>query len=295
MTRNRTLTSPSMLASVLMHGAILAAALIAWPAKRLPMGTVVPVNIVSNAPTTNTREMVAAPEETPAMTEAPVPDATPEPPPPAPAPQPVPPPPTPAPKTPAPAPPPTPQPKAPAPKTPQPKAQPPAPKAAPAPPAKAPPSKTPPAKSSQSTSLDLDALAASLSSSSKSQARPSNAQQGPSRPAAAREARPAVGAGDQVAAFKGLSEELQRRWNPNCEVEGGRDVRLKVTFTIGPAGSVIGQVTAGGAENSGNPVVRAAAERAIRAVHAASPFRSLPRDFWGERVIVNFDARQACS
>lgn len=282
MTRTRsTLTSPSMLVSVLAHGAILAAALIAWPAKRLPMGTVVPVNVVSNAPTTNTREMVASPEDTPAMTEDPVPTAEPEPP--APAPQPVPTPPTPQPKAPAP--------------TPQPKT--PAPKAAPTPAAKTPAAKTPapktPPKKTESSSLDLDALAASLSSSSKSQARPSSAQKGPARPATAREARPAVGTGDQVAAFKGLSEELTRRWNPNCAVEGGRDVRLKVSFTIGPAGSVIGQVTASGAENSGNPVVKAAAERAIRAVHAASPFRSIPRDFWGERVIVNFDARQACS
>jgi periplasmic protein TonB len=279
-TRNRTLTSPAMLASVLLHAGLLAAALIAWPAKKLPMGTVVPVNIVSNAMTTNTREMQQAPEETPAMTEAPIPDAQPEPP--APTPQPTPAPPTPAPKA---APAPTPQPKAPTPK--------PATPAAKAPTAKTPAPKTPPRKAE--SSFDLDALERELASSSKSQARPSNAAKGPSRPATAREARPAVGQGDQVAAFKGLSEELQRRWNPNCEVEGGRDVRLKVTFTIGPAGSVIGEVTAGGAERSPNAVIRAAAERAIRAVYAASPFRSIPRDFWGERIIVNFDAREACA
>ena len=37
-----------------------------------------------------------------------------------------------------------------------------------------------------------------------------------------------------------------------------------------------------------------AAERAIRAVFAAAPFRDLPRQFYGDRIAVNFNAREAC-
>jgi hypothetical protein len=41
-------------------------------------------------------------------------------------------------------------------------------------------------------------------------------------------------------------------------------------------------------------VEKAAAERAIRAVYAAAPFRTLPRQFYGDRIAVNFNAREAC-
>ena len=86
----------------------------------------------------------------------------------------------------------------------------------------------------------------------------------------------------------------RRRWNPNCEVEGGRDVRIRVTFTLSSSGQVLGQPDAGGKERSANPVEKAAAERAIRAVFAAAPFRDLPRQFYGDRIAVNFNAREAC-
>lgn len=273
----------SLAASAALHLGVVGAMLISWPwAKDLKVGTVVPVNIVTNAPTTDVRQAVEAPEEQAAQTEDPVPDApmeavapeptpVPTPPKPQPAPQPTPKP-TPAPKTPTPPPPkptPTPAPKTPAPKT--------------------PPAKTPPTKAAEK-SLDLDSLMASLSKGSKS-----SAQKGPARPETATQARPAVGSGVSANALAGLSEELQRRWNPNCDVEGGRDVRVRVTFTIGSSGAVTGQVSAGGQENSSNPVVRTAAERAIAAVYGASPFRTLPRDFYGERVAVNFNAREACS
>jgi hypothetical protein len=35
--------------------------------------------------------------------------------------------------------------------------------------------------------------------------------------------------------------------------------------------------------------------RAVRAVYAAAPFRNLPREFYGEQIAVNFNAREACS
>ena len=97
-----------------------------------------------------------------------------------------------------------------------------------------------------------------------------------------------------AAALSGLTDELQRRWNPNCDVEGGRDVQVRVTFTLGVGGQVVGEVNAQirGAQNA---VSQAAADRATRAVYAASPFRSLPREFYGDRIAVNFNAREACS
>jgi outer membrane biosynthesis protein TonB len=146
----------------------------------------------------------------------------------------------------------------------------------------------PPAKPEKS--LDLDALAASISRSAK----PSSADKGPTRPETALQARATMGTAQQAAAFSGLTQELQRRWNPNCDVEGGRDVVVRVTFAIGAGGQVVGDV---GSQITGaqTPVSQAAAQRAVRAVYAASPFRSLPREFYGERVAVNFNAREACS
>ena len=71
MTRQR-----SLVASAGLHLLVLASMLITWPwAKDLKVGTVVPVNIVSNAPSTDLRPAVEAPEEQTAMTEDPVPDA----------------------------------------------------------------------------------------------------------------------------------------------------------------------------------------------------------------------------
>lgn len=279
MARQKPEFSAAMLASALLHAGVIVSALIAWPWSRpLPVGGAVPINIVANAPSTNLAPAIQAPEEAPAQTEAPVPDASPTPAAPEPAPTPTPPAPTPKP---APKPAPTPTP-APAP-TPKPAAAKPPPKAAPAKPAP------------KSPGLDLDALAASVAKTAKSSgSQRSSAAKGESRPATAREARPDLGSGQAAAAVAGMTDELQRRWNPNCEVEGGRDVRLRVTFTLSSNGQVLGQPDAGGKERSANPVERAAAERAIRAVFAAAPFRDLPRQFYGDRIAVNFNAREAC-
>lgn len=279
MARDRSEFSGAMVASALLHVGIFAAALIGWPwSKQLPVGSAVPINIVANAPSTNLAPAIEGPEELPAQTEAPVPDAPT--PPAAPEPAPVPTPPQPTPK---PAPQPAPQPK-PAP-TPPPKPAPtkPAPKPAPA----------KPAPKAAEKGLDLDALAASVAKSSGGQR--SSAAKGPSRAETARQARPDLGTGTAASAISGMSEEIERRWNPNCNVEGGRDVRLKVYLTLGAGGQVTGEVTAGGAERSADPVVRAAAERAIRAVYAAAPFPNVPRSFYGDRITLNFNTRDACS
>lgn len=277
--RDRTDYSRAMAASVLLHVGVVVLLMVSrmWE-KQLPVGSVVPVNIVANAPITDLRAAEQAPKAQTAQTEEPVAQA----------------PATPAAAEPTPAPPPPkplPSPAKPVPPAPQPKPL-------PVKPAVDPRAKgqKPPAKAEKS--LDLDALAASIARSAKaSGGKTSSAARGANRPETALQARQAAGAGraEMAAAMNGLASELQRRWNPNCEVEGGRDVKVRVTFTLGSGGQLIGAVDAGGQENSANPVIKAAAERAIRAVHQAAPFSTLPRDFFGQRVAVNFNAREACS
>ena len=124
--------------------------------------------------------------------------------------------------------------------------------------------------------LDLEALAKEV------------ARMGGGRPG------PAAAAGPSAAALAGLQDQLQQRWTPNCEVEGGRDVRVRVSFGLAASGALEGPVEAGGLERSDNPTVRAAAERAIRAVYQAAPFTDLAGPT-SRRFAVNFNAREACS
>jgi outer membrane biosynthesis protein TonB len=273
--------TPALAGSAVLHVAVAALFLISWPwARELKVGAVVPVKIVTNAPATDVRPAIQAPEEQTAAVETPVPNESLQAPaPPEPLPQPAP--------TPAPAP--VPKPAKPTPPVPTPKPAPMAEKAAPAKP-------QPAAKPAPSREVDLDKLLASVSKGGRP-ASPSrsSAARGPTRAETAPQARPAVGAGLSANALSGLTDELRRRWNPNCEVEGGRDVKLRVVFTLGESGNVVGEVSADGEENSSNPVVRAAADRAIRAVYAAAPFRTLPREFYGERIAVRFNAQEACS
>ena len=259
---NRREISPALMGSVLLHATVAALFLISWNFTRdLKVGSAVPVTIVSSAPSADIRPAVEAPEPQTAQTDEPVPEAPLESA--APEPQPAPTPPTPAPKA-----------TKPVEKLPAPK---------PAPPVK-------PEKG-----LDLDALSASVSKMVKpASTKPSSAAKGPARPESALLARQTVGTGVSAAALTGLTDELQRRWNPNCDVEGGRDVQVRVAFVIGAGGQVVGDVTSQirGAQNA---VSQAAADRAVRAVYAASPFRNLPREFYGDKIAVNFNAREACS
>jgi outer membrane biosynthesis protein TonB len=265
-----------MLGSLALHGGVAALLMLSFQWNRdLKVGAVVPVTLVSNAPSTDLRPAVQAPEAQTALTDEPVPDAPLEATAPAPEPQPQPQPPAPAPAAKA------------APPTPAPKAA-----AKPAP--KQPAATQAPAPKAEK-GLDFAALEASLSKMTRpAGARPSSAAKGPARPETATQARPALGTGSAAAALSGLTDELQRRWNPNCDVEGGRDVQVRVTFTLGAGGQVVGDVAAQirGAQTA---VSQAAADRATRAVYAASPFRNLPREFYGDRIAVNFNAREACS
>jgi len=159
--------------------------------------------------------------------------------------------------------------------------------AAPATPTPAPKRKPAPAE----PSLDLDALAKSLAPRSRS-----SAQQGRARAETSVQARSAAGEANNLVGsfFNTLSADLSRRWNPNCEVEGGRDVNIDVAFRLDRGGRITGPVEASG-EGSSNAVVRVASDRAKRAVLEAQPFQNLPPQLYDERIVVRFDARTACA
>jgi outer membrane biosynthesis protein TonB len=172
----------------------------------------------------------------------------------------------------------------------------PAPSPKPVTPAKPAPTKPAPAKAAQ-PSFDPDALLASLDKPSKAAgARRSAAARGPARPETAVQARLAPGAGSAVSAsaLADLGTELQRLWNPNCDVRGGADVQIKVSFQLGPGGRLMGAPEASG-ENSSDPVVKAASDRAKRAVFQGAPFDNLPQATYGQRITVNFNAKQFCA
>lgn len=182
----------------------------------------------------------------------------------------------------------------------------PVPEATPEPPAPAPapvptpkPTPTPAKKPTPAPAKDdfFASLEASLSKTKKSTTKPNAAApKGPSRAETSVSARPAVGAatGLSAAALGRLQGEVQDRWNPNCEVEGGSNVNVRVVFVIGPGGRVVGQPESPGT-TSPDSVVKAASDRAVRALLQASPFAYLPSDLYGQKIALNFNAKQACS
>jgi protein TonB len=251
---------PAYLAAVALHLAVfLIFTLWLKPTTMLPIGSAVPINIVSKDTLSNSRPAEQAPEPQTAAVETPAPEA----------------PPTPV-----------------APPTP-PKAAPTPAKAAPTPTvpaAKPTPAKPAPAAKS---SFSLDALEASIAKAARQQpTKPARAAQGPTRAELDRLFRAPLGEGVSQSQLQGLQELLGRLWNPNCQVEGGDEVKLKVTFTVGPDGRLVGRPDAGVADNSANPVVSAAALRAKDAVHQIEPFGE---PFRNQKFLVNFNAHDVCA
>ena len=276
---DRSVGPASLAAALVLHIALFAAFMLAVKPNVIPTGAAVPITIVSDAPSEPAKaEIAPAPQA--AQTEEPTPRA----PPPEPAPPPR--------AAPAPS---RPTPPKPVPPRPAPTARP-TPKPVPRPVAK--PVETPPpvkparmAKAPASTSLDLDALQLSLARSTHAAPpKASFAERGPARAQAA--PRTAAAAGISREEQAGLSQLLNRLWNPNCSVEGGDAVLVSVSFTVGYDGRLTGRVNAGGRESSPDPVVATAARRAIDAVHAAEPYQATYR---GAQFRINFDAKKACA
>jgi outer membrane biosynthesis protein TonB len=266
--RRRDSLAPAFLAAAALHLAVFAIALYAPRPPIGPLGTAVPVTLVAHGPTTDSRPAEAAPVAQAAQTETPVPEAKPPAPPPAPPPRPAPP-----------------QPRAPPVKPVKPTLEP-----APTP-AKAQPKPPPPAKPARDT-FNLDTLAADVARSRRaSPPRPASGARGPARPETATEARVDAGQGVSQSDIAGLSQLLERLWNPGCDVEGAGTVVIPVRFTVSFDGQVLGRVEVVG-HGGGGGVFATAARRAVDAVHQAAPYAATYR---GQTFIINFDAKTACA
>jgi protein TonB len=265
MARDRRSFAPALVVSVVVHVGVIALALLYLPkeTKKAPFGSVVPVTIVSNAPMTSVAPAIEAPMETDALTDEPLPDLPPtvEAPP---APEPIP------------APQPTPPPKP----TPKPAEK---------------PKPTPASKPVKQAELNFDDLEKRLRKAGGGQTAPSGGRQGPPKPATSPTPRPdGKGKGINASSIAGLVDELQRRWNPNCEVEGGSRVKLTVQIRVAPSGQLLEppKIVRGLSDDA---MVQAAATRARLAVSSSVPFRNLPEEYYGEALNLNFDAQKACS
>jgi outer membrane biosynthesis protein TonB len=270
MQRARSSPWAGLTASIVLHALVAILILVVLPLFNPPtkLPQMVAVTLVTSNDEDSLKSAVAAPTPAPAATETPTPDAPPQAPAPQPAPTPV--------RTPAPATPP-----------------PPRPQPTPAPT----PRKPPPAPAKAEKPFSLDALAASLNAETRtSGGKKSSAMKGPNHPQTALKAQTGQGVGSagSTGASASMVAELERLWNPNCEVSGGADVNIQVTFTLGPTGRIVGPVTSS-ADQTSNPVVRAASDRAKRAVYQGMPWVNQPASDYGHPRVVNFNAKQACA
>ncbi|MHB8531011.1 MAG: hypothetical protein ACYC8V_16060 [Caulobacteraceae bacterium] len=247
--------APALLAALILHGAAFLAAGILARGAPPPLGNAVPITIVSSAPVTDSSPAAQAPKTQAAAAQAPAERDNP------------------------------------------------APMASPsksdskkqtrvvaAPPTQ---SQSLPKSEPRHPSFSLDALAASLAkAAAASKARSGHAPLGLTRARTAPEPRIDAGQGVSQSDMQGLQHLLERLWNPNCSVEGGDAVVVPVKFSLGEAGRVVGPITDAGKDSSSDPIVFAAARRAIDAVHRAEPYAA---PFRGKSFTVVFDASKACS
>ena len=269
--RRRESLTPAFLAAAALHVGVALIALYTPRPPMGPLGTAVPITIVARGPTTDSRPAEAAPVTQAAQTETPVPQAKAPAPPPAPAPRPVPP-----------------TPSAPPVKTVKPVPPPPLKPT----PLKAQPKPVPPAKPTRDA-FNLDTLAADIAKSRRaSPPRPASGARGPARPETAPEARVDAGQGVSQSDIAGLSQLLERLWNPGCNTAGGDAVVIPVKFTVSFDGHVVGRIVPGPHGGSSDPIVATAARRAIDAIHQAEPYADTYR---GQTFTVIFDAKKACA
>ena len=250
---------PALAVAIALHAALFLAVVLSPSKTPPPIGSSVPINIVSSAPLTDTRQAVQAPQTQAAAALQSTPAAKPQPPAPIEAPpaftqtvpQPI---------------------KAQKPPTPQPAQH---------------------ATSPASAAVDFNRMQQIIDNAQHNAgAKASGAQRGPARAETAPQARPDAGQGVSQSDLLGLQQLLERLWNPNCDVAGGAAVKLRVKFIVSLSGNLLGAPDAGGLEHAGDPVVAAAARRALDAVHEAAPYS---QPYYGQSIVVNFDAKEACA
>jgi outer membrane biosynthesis protein TonB len=143
--------------------------------------------------------------------------------------------------------------------------------------------------------FSLDALAKDVASAHRpTPPRPASGLRGPSRPETALAARPEAGAAQGVTQndIAGLSQLLQRLWNPNCAAEGGDGQVIPIRIEVDFEGRVSRSINRGLCDpNATGPRV-AAACRAVDAIHRAEPY---PAEYRGQTFTINFDAKKACA
>jgi periplasmic protein TonB len=281
MARAQTNRSPALIASALGHVAIVVAALISWPWLMHPMqlGKVVPVTLVTNGPPAELAPAVKAPEPAPTQAPEPMPQAPPQPAPIAPAP---------------------PQ-QAPEASTPKP-----APAAKPSPAKPTPALKPAPAaaaKSASKSDLDLDSLLASIKpSSQRASTQQTSGQIGANRQRTAPVAQDGQGEDTHMSSneIQALGDKLGKLWNPNCQVLGANNTDIKVRMQLTPQGFVVRKQLVNEAEvrASNNPVLIAAADRALSAIGRGEPYTDVlnPAHYadWRD-IVVKFNAKDVCS
>lgn len=286
----RSIRAPAFVVSVLFHVAIIGASLVAWPWKKetRPLA-VTPVTLLTSEDLAALTAAQQSDTPTPAQTPEPDPVAEPAPVAPTPVPDPVP----------APTPTPTPTPK-PAPPKPSPA---PAPSPTPARPAPARPA--PPAKPAPRMSLDDIAAQLAKTAPKTGGAARSGGSEGRLKTleSSLRAGRASAADKAATASALGLVEaKLMRLWNPNCGVAGADELQVRVRIFLTQSGGLarrpelVDRGNAVSAGNIGDPVVKAAADRALGAVGRGAPYDGLPvedYDSW-KQFIVRFDGKLAC-
>ncbi|MFA4892878.1 MAG: hypothetical protein WC555_05880, partial [Brevundimonas sp.] len=141
-----------------------------------------------------------------------------------------------------------------------------------------PPRPTPPRREE---TLDLDSLAGPPRPATRPGTRPATGQQG--RGSAPR------ATGPQITA---IFNQVYPNWILPCDIPGARDLRIQMDVTLDDRGRITSGPTLIGARS--DPVWRAAADGAVRAIRQSAPF-DVPQGFEGGSFRPTFVTERACA